>query len=460
MKWIVVLLRVFVVVTVLGGETSLAARQRSPSFQSPEQLSLSNGLRVLLGKPVRTALFTEVLLVVRAGTVTPGPRQEEVAWITAEALVCGQRTLSASPIRLELARLGVSLDYTVGREMAVFRFAVPTRNTQRFLQLLEELLERRQLTGEVWDEAVARRQQYQAAEQADVWQRATTQLTGLIWKVGSEAPLGHPPLLKRRAGGVDRAALAAFWKHAYAPGNMVLSIWGEQPIVELARSVEQEFGHLIPDSEPASAEVFAEPLRSGNGGVRCLQLDTTVPAALIMGVGSEMNSDRAFYAWQIAAHILGASYNSRLQRRLRTEAQVVYTVEASIVPVGARSMTLRVACQTDQVAATRRIILEELRKLTTEAVTQQELDLARALLRSRLKLDGASFRDQFYRRSLVLLSSQNVRDPGMAEPVLASFTPATLLDALSATLKPEESSTVVVSARAEPLCEGSYEPPL
>jgi predicted Zn-dependent peptidase len=457
MRWFGALLLTLIVAAVLGGATCAATESPPTGFQSFERVNLPNGLRTLVGKPLRIALFSEVLLVVRAGTGTPASGQEEIAWIVAEALTAARRSPEAPPVRLELARLGISLDFTVGREVAVFRFAVPTLNTFRFLHLLADLLDRRTLLDEVWDEAIARRRQELTREQADPWQRATSQLISLIWKSGPEAPVARPIPLPIGSETIEHTALAAFWDHAYVPGNMVLSIWGALPTDELTRSVQHEFGRLVPSHGAKSVVLPAEPVRTRGGGVSCLQQAGASPAALLVGVGTEVNGDRAFYAWQIAAHILGASYNSRLQRRLRTEAQMVYTVEAASVPIGTRGMTLRVAFQTDRVGTTRKIILEELRRLTNEPVTQKELDHARALLHSRLKLDGTSFRDQFYRRSLALLSLQGVRDPSGAEAILAGFTPRTLLDFLSPTLKLEEVSTVVVSIGPEPLCEGSHE---
>ena len=48
-------------------------------------------------------------------------------------------------------------------------------------------------------------------------------------------------------------------------------------------------------------------------------------------------------------------------------------------------------------------------------------------------------------------------DPLVTEPLLAAFTPSSLLDRLRATLKLEDAATVVVSTRSEPVCEGSHE---
>src|SRR5205085_1581586 len=152
-----------------------------------------------------------------------------------------------------------------------------------------------------------------------------------------------------------------------------------------------------------------------------------------------------------------ASYNSRLQRRLREQSGVVYTVEAAAVPLGATGTTLRIACQTDQVEATRAIILAELRRLVREPVDAEELGYAKAILRSRLKLDAGSLREQFYRESLQILLNRQVRDPGRAEPIIASFTPLTLLRALQSTIRSDTVSTLVISAHPEPICEAAHE---
>jgi zinc protease len=441
---------------VCPAETAAIPIPPSPGLQSLARVDLDNGLRALVGKPQRAALFSEVLLVVRAGTDTPISRQEEIARIAAEAFLSGRRSADAPPIGLELARIGVSPDFTVGRDVAVFRFAVPTVHTNRFLHILADLLNRPVLPKEVWSDAVTRRGQQLTEEQNDPWQHATFELTSLVW-TESEKTAGQPDAQPIASSSINGFALARFWQQAYAPANMVLSVWGELPVAELAQTVRREFGRLPPRQVMRSALPAPDPVRNKVGSVRCLQQEGAVPAALLVGAGARIDNDRDFYAWQIAVHILGASYNSRLQRRLRTESQVVYTVEAAGLPVGTKGMILRVACQTDQVETTRQIILEELRHLSQQPVTQQELDLAREILRSRLKLDAASFRDQFYRRSLTLLLPQNVRDPSGAEAILSSFTPKTLLHVLSSTMQPEEASTVVVSIHSESLCGSSHE---
>ncbi len=446
---------VFFLVLVLTVRVRPAVPAGAPAgFRTLEQTTLGNGLHILVGAPQRTLLFSEVLLVAGAGAGTPALHGDEIAQVAAESLIAGQPSADRPPFRLAMAHLAVSFDFTVGREVTVFRFAVPTENTLPFLALLRDMLSRNAITDDVWDDAIARHWQKVSAEQDDAWQRINTQLTHMIWRTQSEDAESSHPGLANPTPALDRTALGLFREQLYAPANLVISIWGDLSTDELLRSAQQQFSGLLP-RETAPREPVPEPSHNQGGGVLCLKQENAVPAALLVGVPVGIDNDRAFYAWQLAAHILGASYNSRLQHRLRTELQVVYTVEAAGVPVGMRGMTLRIACQTDQVEATRTIILDELRRITREPVTQKELDLAKALLLSRLKLDDASFRDQLYRHSLLLLG-QKIRNPAGANSFLASFTPKTLLGVLASTIKPEEASTIIVSVNSERVCGGSH----
>ncbi len=431
-------------------DTSSVSKKNDTDFV---QLALPNGFRVLLKGSLHDAPYSEVLLVARAGLTASGP-DEVIAHVSAAVLTAGRRSPSDPPIRLELARLGVTIDSTVGREVTVFRFAVPTINTLPFLRLLGLLISRETIPVEQWADAIDRYSRVEAVEQSDLWLRSNTQLKDLIWTTET----GKPKLMQRLSTRTaDRKLLNDFWQRAYAPGNMVLSVWGDVDPDELTRVIREQFSARAPGLALPGSSQPPEPALKRSGLTHCEQADEAAPAALLVGAGAVIDSDKAFYASQIAVHILGASHNSRLQRRLREQSGVVYTVEAAAIPTGVTGTTLRIACQTDQVEATRTIILGELQRLVREPVDPEELDYAKAILRSRLKLDTGSMREQFYRESLQMLLNRQMRDPNKAEPIIASFTPLTLLHALQSTIRSNTVSTLVISAHPEPICEVAHE---
>jgi len=435
-----------------AGDTAAAPKINDTTSLS---LTLPNGLRALVKGSMRSAPYSEVLLVVRAGLTASAP-EEQIARVAAAALTAGRRSPSDPPIRLELARLGVTTDCTVGREVVVYRFAVPTVNTLRFLHLLGLLISRETIPVEQWADAIDRDNRAQAVEQADMWLVSNAQLRDLIWTTEADQPRLMQRISTRTA---DRKQLNDFWQRAYAPENIVLSVWGDLDANQLAQSLRQEFSARPRGPGLAGAAQSTAPALRQRGATHCEQVGEAVPAALLVGVGAVIRNDDAFYASQIAVHILGASYNSRLQRRLRENSGVVYTVEAAAVPVGATGTILRVACQTDQVETTRAIILAELQRLVREPVGPDELEYAKAILLSRLKLDAGSMREEFYRESLQILLNRQMRDPAKAEPIIASFTPQTLLRTLRSTIRNDTVSTLVLSAHPEPVCEVAHETP-
>jgi predicted Zn-dependent peptidase len=227
---------------------------------------------------------------------------------------------------------------------------------------------------------------------------------------------------------------------------MVLCLWGAVAADQLRAEILPALAALDGGGADLPAvDGLAAP--SSNSTPRCLVIPGTEPPVLILGTPAQITDDDEFYAVQAIAHILGQGHFSRLHRALRLEEEIVYTVEASCQPVGPRGVTLRVACQTGHVTRARQIVLQELRRLATELVSQEELSTAVAILRSRLLLDAESTRSRIHRRALNLLSRQPVRDPAGAE-----LTPEVLRTAARRLLQAAEVATVVVSARAQPIC--------
>lgn len=429
------------------GEAHSPPLDAPPGLSGFELLTLPNGARALVGTPSRTVAATEVLLLAPVGTRLAELDGEVASRALAAAFLDGRLTGESVSIRRQLARMGVVADSTVGREVTVFRFAVPTRWTERFLHLLGTLLRREGLDPRVVEQAIA--SQAASREAVDPWQRAVATLDQMIWQE-AEPAVG---LAAGASPSLVPAQLEALRRRAYAPERLVLGVWGALPWDELVAMIRRQLG--APGEQAAPSEALGqavEPTARPIGGTGCLLDPGADPPVLLMGVGAQLPDDRAFYAWQLATHILGASHSSRLHHRLRVREPFVYTVEASCVPMGSHGLTLRISTQSESLESAREAVSDEVLRLLREEVPQAELDLARAIFKSRLLLDQGSLRDQFFRRGLGLLSARSGRDPAGAMAALEALTPASLLAILRQTLKPEALTTLVVSARQEEVC--------
>ncbi len=128
-------------------------------------------------------------------------------------------------------------------------------------------------------------------------------------------------------------------------------------------------------------------------------------------------SNPDYYALQLGNHVLsGAFYATRLYHDLREEAGLVYTVESTL-DVGKTRSRFQVyyACDPQNVAKARAMVLNDLRQMQTTPATPKELQQARTLLLTRMLLSEAS-EDGIAGRLLDL----SVRELPIDEPALAA----------------------------------------
>ena len=200
-------------------------------------------------------------------------------------------------------------------------------------------------------------------------------------------PAGHPyhhtPIGSMED--LDAASLddvQSFFRTWYVPNNAVLTVAGdvdEQPVIEM---VERYFGPIARNEDlPASRLRDPGPAQAS----REIVPDDVPLERLHVGYRCPAYGTRAFDALEVATQILAGGRGSRLHRRLVREEQVAQDVTIFALPlVGGSSIaagwvTVRPESDSGRVEA---ILDEELRRMTQEAVTDDELARAGALIES------------------------------------------------------------------------------
>lgn len=191
-----------------------------------------------------------------------------------------------------------------------------------------------------------------------------------------------------------------------------------------------------------------DAIEAVGGGTHCLASIDADPPVVVVGVPMRTPDDESFFAAQLAAHILSGGYSSRLHRTLRIEMQKVYTIESSAMPVSRTALTLRVAAQTRDPVTVRDTVVAAIEELRARPASQEELETARAVVASRVAIDADSPRAALYARALFMagLGSEPRAD------ATRDMTPERLRQLLERNLDPARLTTVMLSAKADPLC--------
>ncbi|MEZ5751548.1 MAG: pitrilysin family protein [Paracoccaceae bacterium] len=213
-----------------------------------------------------------------------------------------------------------------------------------------------------------------------------------------DQPLGRPILgPSDRIERYDAVDFRGFVASHYGPGQMILSAAGAVDHDQIVRLAEAIFGGLSPLVMPAAA-----PAAFHCGERREVKDLEQVHVALAFEGPSFRDPD--LYTAQVYAGIMGGGMSSRLFQKLREEKGLCYTTFAQ---AGAHddtgSITIYAGTGADDVAELSRLIVEELRRATTD-MTEAEVARARAQMKAGLLmgLEGPSSRAERLARLLAI----------------------------------------------------------
>jgi predicted Zn-dependent peptidase len=198
-----------------------------------------------------------------------------------------------------------------------------------------------------------------------------------------EHPYHHTPIGSMED--LDAAGLEdveAFFRTYYVPNNAVLTIAGDVDEAPVMEAVERYFGPIEPNQAlPAFRRPDASPAESS----REIVPDDVPLERVHVGYRCPAYGTREFDALEVATQILAGGRGSRLHRRLVREEQVAQDVALFALPLVAGSsiaagwVTARPDSNADIVEG---MLDEELRRMTRESVTDDELARAHALIES------------------------------------------------------------------------------
>ncbi|MDX9722200.1 MAG: pitrilysin family protein [Myxococcota bacterium] len=166
-----------------------------------------------------------------------------------------------------------------------------------------------------------------------------------------------------------------FFERYYAPSNATLAIVGDFDLDQSRRELERFFSPIATRPRPLSAPLPPAVLDAER---HLRHVDSVPQARLHLAWHSPSYLQPGDAELDVCCHILSQGRNARLNRRLMHEQQLATSVEA-VQASGSASILLLEFTAGEEVAldTLRAEVDEELRRLCTDGVSQEELDRAR-----------------------------------------------------------------------------------
>jgi zinc protease len=352
------------------------AAASSPSITAGEiqKIELSNGLRLLVREDPRLPLIS-IAAVFRGGLLAETPATNGITRLMSKALLKGTQTRTAEQIADAIEAVGGSIGSDAGNNS----FSVAVDVTQPDLKLGVEILADVLLNATMPETVVEREREVQLAGIKE----DEEQLTVVARNILRGALFGSHPYALRGKGSADSVAklnrkqLLAFRDQYLVARNGVVSVFGNVKAAEVRELFESALGKMksgelalkaVSQPTPLEKTIAVESLKDKAQGVLMVGFrgaDIFSPDRFALELIDEASSD------------LG----SRFFVRIREEMGLAYFVGSSQMQGLVPGLFLfYLGTDPQKIEPVKAALLEEIRKLATEGLTEEELARAKKKL--------------------------------------------------------------------------------
>jgi predicted Zn-dependent peptidase len=358
-----------------------AIRDRSTGHNFDVRLTtIDNGLVVVSERMahVRSVSFGVFL---RGGSRNENERRHGLTHFIEHALFKGTRRRSAAQIAAESDSLGGHLDAFTGREIVGFYNKVLDQHLPRAFELIADLV-----TNPTFNQAELEKERNVILEEIKMVEDTPDDFIFDIFceNFYPDHPLGRPILGTPESLVTFKPdVVRSYYDELYSPQNLVIAAAGNLEHDRLIDLADKYFGDVRPSD---SRLIFTPPVAASPIILR--HKSELEQSHLVIGsqCPSSVSEDR--YTTTILAVILGGGMSSRLFQAIREERGLVYTIFASANPFNdCGYMNIYAAASTEQLDETVAATMEELRRIKSELVDEEELERNKDQLKASLMLN-------------------------------------------------------------------------
>ena len=352
---------------------------RSVSLPKPVEKSLKNGLRVIVIERGEVPLAAAHLLIKNGGEADP-PELSGLANLTAGLLTEGTATRTAPQIAEAVEALGGSIESGGLWDASAARVGVMSTKLDPAMAILADIVR-----NPAFKEEEIERQRQQLLDQLAVDMSNPGRLARFVATrvVFGASPYGHlltgtPETIAR----IKRDDIVKFHSTYYRPDNAILVIGGHVKPDDAFKLAEKVFGDWAKPAAPLAAPSSAMKEAAMQTTPRVLVIDKpdAGQAAVVLVRTGIKRTDPDYFRGIVTNSVL-TGYSGRLNQEIRIKRGLSYgarstlDVRRDVGPFIAETQTKNPTGA--QVAA---LLVSELSRLSSEAVTETELTPRKAVL--------------------------------------------------------------------------------
>lgn len=339
-----------------------------------EEFALPNGMKVYLLENHELPLIGGFALV-RTGNLFEPADKVGLAQITGSVMrTGGTRARTGDQLDEQLENIAASVESSIGETSGTVSFNALKENVDEVLGVFRDVLTEPEFRQDKIDLAKTQLRGGISRRNDNAGGIAAREFSALIY--GRNTPYGRR-VEYEHVDRIERADLVAFHRRYYFPANILLAVQGDFSAAEMKQKLEKLFaGWTV--TQPPVPPFPAVEARPAAGVFLAAKEDVTQTFFRLGHLGGTLR-DKNFPALQVMADILGGGFSSRLFKRVRTELGWAYNVSAAWDAEYNHPGVFEISGSTKSAstADTIRVIREEIEKIRTSEVSDEELKTAK-----------------------------------------------------------------------------------
>ena len=339
---------------------------------------LPSGLRLVTERMPHVRSITVGVWLAR-GSRHETDAQSGIAHFIEHMLFKGTATRSAEDIAQEIDSIGGQLDAFTAKEYASYYIKVLDEHLPIALDLLSDMV-----TRPAFAEADIEKEQGVILEEIKMVEDTPDDLVHEIFTqhAWSGHPLGRPILgTPETVASFTADVLRGYFTGAYVAPNVIIAAAGNLEHDTLRAAIEKAF-----DGMPRAGETVVDGPPTMVPGMVVRRKDLEQSHVCIGAPGHEQKHEER-YASYILNTILGGSMSSRLFQNVRERRGLAYSVYSGVSSYRDTGLfSVYAGCAANKVNEVISVVLDELRLIRREAVSDAELTRAKDHLKGSLML--------------------------------------------------------------------------
>ncbi len=333
---------------------------------------LPNGIRII-SEHIDHIRSISIGTWVKCGSRYEDKATNGAAHFIEHMLFKGTRNRSAFEIASAIDSVGGMMNAFTGKELTSFYIKIPDYHLPMAVDLLADIF-----TNSCFDDEDIKKEQSVVLQEINMTEDSPDDyihdyFEGIFW---DGHPLGFPVLGTRSlVASLNRETLLSFFNARYGGNNLLLAAAGNLRHDEFVDLVSKKFGSI----RTTTSTLVTKPATSSRVAVLKKDLEQ---AHMIMGTLAPSAISPERYPGFLLNAILGGSMSSRLFQEIREKRGIAYAVHSFVATyMDTGLLGIYAGTSDEKIPVVIDLILEELKRLRRELLTEKEMAQVKELIK-------------------------------------------------------------------------------